>query len=118
MPKKPISAKQLAANRANAARSTGPTTPQGKARSAQNAPKHGFTASTFAVVRLEDLQEIAHLKNDLMAVDQPVTRRRSSPSSASPLPSRAFCAPRASSRASSPLASTKPSTNVEVPSLR
>src|SRR5687767_9350264 len=77
VPKKPISLKQLAANRANAARSTvarapGPSTPQGKARAAQNARKHGFTASTFAVVRLEDLQEIAHLKDDLLAAYQPV----------------------------------------------
>jgi hypothetical protein len=71
-PQQPVSDKQLAANRANAAKSTGPRSPQGKARSAQNARKHGFTASTFAVVRLEDLQEIAHLKDDLVAVYQPV----------------------------------------------
>ncbi len=71
-PKTPVSPKQLAANRANAAKSTGPRTAPGKARSAQNARKHGFTASTFAVVRLEDLQEIAHLKEDLVALYQPV----------------------------------------------
>jgi hypothetical protein len=47
---------------ANAAKSTGPRTSAGRARSAQNARKHGFTASTFAVVRLEDLQEVDHLK--------------------------------------------------------
>jgi hypothetical protein len=68
----PISEKQLAANRANAKKSTGPTSPAGKARSSQNAIKHGFTASTFAVVRLEDLQEIAKLKVDLIAVYEPV----------------------------------------------
>ena len=72
MPRKPASPEQLAANRANAAKSTGPKTPDGKARSSQNALKHGFTASTFAVVRLEDLQEIANLKSDLVAVYQPV----------------------------------------------
>src|SRR5665811_1020477 len=71
-PRKPVSEKQLAANRANAAKSTGPRTPQGKARSSQNGRKHGFTASTFAVVRLEDLEEIAHLRADLIAVYQPV----------------------------------------------
>ena len=69
---KPVSPKQLAANRANAAHSSGPKTPEGKARSAQNSLKHGFTASTFAVVRLEDLQEIGRLKFDLVSVYQPV----------------------------------------------
>ena len=72
MSKNPISEKQLAANRANAARSTGPRTPEGKARAAQNSRKHGFTPSTFAVVRLEDLHDIAHLKDDLLADYKPV----------------------------------------------
>src|SRR2546425_864559 len=63
---------QIQANRANALRSTGPRTPEGKARSAQNSRQHGFTASTFAVVRLEDLNEVARLKADLTAVYQPV----------------------------------------------
>ena len=67
-----VSEKQLAANRLNSQKSTGPRTPQGKARSAQNSRKHGFTASTFAVVRLEDLQEVAHLLADLASVYQPV----------------------------------------------
>jgi len=68
----PTSDKQLAANRANAAKSTGPRTPEGKARSARNACTHGFTASSFAVVRLEELDEIARLKQDAVAVYQPV----------------------------------------------
>jgi hypothetical protein len=68
----PTSEKQLAANRANAAKSTGPRTPEGKAHSAQNARTHGFTASTFTVVRLEEFDEIARLKQDLLAVYQPV----------------------------------------------
>jgi hypothetical protein len=69
MPRRPVSPKRLAANRANAA---GPGAPQGKARSSQNARKHIFTASPFAVVRLEDLQEIARLRDDLIAVYHPV----------------------------------------------
>lgn len=64
--------KQLAANRANAALSTGPRTATGKTRAAQNARKHGFTGSSFAVVRLEDLQDVAHLKDDLLSVYRPV----------------------------------------------
>src|ERR1039458_6653123 len=72
LPQHPVSPEQLAANRANVAKSTGPRSPQGKTRSAQNARKHGFTGSTFAVVRLEDLQEVAHLKDHLVAFYQPV----------------------------------------------
>jgi hypothetical protein len=67
-----VSPEQLAANRANADHSTGPRTPEGKARSAQNARKHGFTASSFAVVRLEDLNAVAHLKEDLVNLYHPV----------------------------------------------
>jgi hypothetical protein len=70
--RKPISDKQLAANRANAAQSTGPRSPEGKARSAQNARKHGFTASTFTVVRLEEIDEVAHLRDDAIAFYQPI----------------------------------------------
>ena len=70
--KNPVSHKQLAANRANATQSTGPRSPEGKARSAQNARKHGFTASTFAVVRLEEIDEVARLREDLIAVYRPV----------------------------------------------
>jgi hypothetical protein len=69
---KSVSPKRLAANRANAAHSSGPKTPEGKARSAKNSLKHGFTAAHFAVVRLEDLDEIEQLKADLIAVYQPV----------------------------------------------
>ena len=67
-----VSPERLAANRANAAKATGPRSPEGKTRSAQNARKHGFTASTFAVVRLEDLNEVANLRDDLVAFYQPL----------------------------------------------
>jgi hypothetical protein len=67
-----VSPDQLAANRANASQSTGPRTPEGKLRSSQNARKHGFTATSFAVVRLEDLNEVAHLREDLISLYRPV----------------------------------------------
>ena len=70
--KNPLSPKQIAANRANAALSTGPRSPEGKARSAQNSRKHGFTASTFTVVRLEELDEVARLREDAIAFYQPL----------------------------------------------
>jgi hypothetical protein len=67
-----VSPDQLAANRANATNSTGPRTPEGKLRSSQNARKHGFTATGFAVVRLEDLNEVANLREDLISLYHPV----------------------------------------------
>jgi hypothetical protein len=69
---KPVSEKQLAANRANAAKSTGPTSEDGKARSSGNATKHGFSSTNFTVVRLEDIDEIASLRADLIAAYRPV----------------------------------------------
>jgi hypothetical protein len=48
-PKRPVSAKQIAANRRNAKLSTGPTTADGKDRSRQNALKHGLCAMVLDV---------------------------------------------------------------------
>ena len=70
--RKPVSEKQLAANRANAARSTGPRTPQGKARSAPNARTHGLTAEKLAILRIENPEEIDRMISDTVAAYQPL----------------------------------------------
>ena len=51
--KRPISARQLAANRANAQKSTGPRTPAGREAVSLNALKHGLTGS-FRLLPGED----------------------------------------------------------------
>src|SRR3954466_9597299 len=56
----PVSAARLAANRANAAKSTGPRTPEGKARASMNAVTHGLTADEI-VLPGEDEEEWAAL---------------------------------------------------------
>src|SRR5690349_6947398 len=48
-----VSEKRIAANRANAQKSTGPKTPQGKSNSSHNATTHGMLAS-IAVLRNEN----------------------------------------------------------------
>ena len=60
MPAQPISEKRLAANRANARKSTGPRSPEGKARSSRNHTQHGLYA---AEIRLPEYWELraAHL---------------------------------------------------------
>jgi hypothetical protein len=63
---------RIAANRANARKSTGPRTPEGKARSSQNARKRPFNPDPFAVVRIEDRAELAARVADAMATYQPI----------------------------------------------
>ncbi len=50
------SARQIAANRRNAAKSTGPKSAKGKERSRRNALRHGLTAETV-INALEDAED-------------------------------------------------------------
>ena len=50
------SLKQIEANRRNALKSTGPTTPEGKESSRRNALRHGLTAETV-IAALEDVED-------------------------------------------------------------
>jgi hypothetical protein len=50
------SLKQIEANRRNALKSTGPTTPEGKERSRRNSLRHGLTAETV-IAALEDAED-------------------------------------------------------------
>ena len=50
------SLKQIEANRRNALKSTGPTTPEGKRRSRCNAVRHGLTAETV-IAALEEWED-------------------------------------------------------------
>ena len=55
----PVSARQLIANRENAAKSTGPRTTEGKKRSSQNARRHGVTAQTTVMTEEDRIQHDA-----------------------------------------------------------
>ena len=53
------SLRQIEANRRNAIKSTGPTTPEGKERSSCNAVRHGLTAETvIAILESSDDYEL------------------------------------------------------------
>src|SRR2546421_9490017 len=54
----PISAKKLAANRANSKKSTGPRTPQGKSRVSRNALKHNCSQSALLPSECDATYEI------------------------------------------------------------
>ena len=69
--KKQISAAQLAANKANAQLGTGPTSPDGKKRSSQNARRHGFTAQVTVMTEEDRIHHDAFV-SDLIADFAPV----------------------------------------------
>jgi hypothetical protein len=60
------------ASRRNGAKSRGPKTPDGKARSAQNALKHGFRAQKYMVLPQENAAEFKALEAALMEELAPV----------------------------------------------
>lgn len=64
--------KQIAANRRNAIKSTGPRTEEGKLRSRQNAVRHGLTAETV-IVGLEDERHYAEFEQAIIADYEPIT---------------------------------------------
>ena len=70
-----ISPQRLAANRANAQRSTGPKTPEGKEKSKFNAVKHGLTSRYFpAVIQAgtAEGQELEAVRTDLFNYYEPM----------------------------------------------
>jgi hypothetical protein len=68
----PVSNARAEASRRNGAKSRGPKTPEGKARAAQNALKHGMRALKFVVLPDEDPLEFAALEAALVAELAPI----------------------------------------------
>jgi hypothetical protein len=68
----PVSSARAEASRKNGARSRGPKSPEGKARSAQNALKHGLRAQKYVVLPEEDAAEFAELEAAMIAELAPV----------------------------------------------
>ena len=60
-----ISQKKLEANRRNAQKSTGPKTPEGKARSSQNGLTHGLTSRKCPILPGENEEEYRELQDAL-----------------------------------------------------
>ena len=68
----PESNARAEASRRNGAKSRGPRTPEGKARAAQNALKHGMRAQRYVVLPDEDAVEFAQLQAALVEELAPV----------------------------------------------
>ena len=84
------------ASRRNGAKSRGPKTPEGKARSAQNALKHGLRAQRFLVVGNERPREFDALERRSWTSWRPRARCRACWPAASPAPPGGSSAPSAS----------------------
>jgi hypothetical protein len=67
-----VSEAQLRANRANSQKSTGPVTPEGRAKSSQNALKHGLTGKTVLLPHEDPALYQSELE-DLIQTYQPAT---------------------------------------------
>ena len=91
----PVPNARAAASRRNGAKSRGPKTPAGKARSAQNALRHGMRALRYVVLPDEDGVEFQALEAALMDELAPVGRSRWCSCAASRWPPGALRAPTA-----------------------
>jgi hypothetical protein len=69
---------RVAANRAGARKSTGPKTPEGKARASQNARKYPFDPDPFTIVRIEDRARLASLVAGAIATYWPTNSQERS----------------------------------------
>ena len=63
----PMSNARAEASRKNGAKSRGPKTPEGKARAAQNALKHGMRAQKYVLLPQEDAAAFAALETAILA---------------------------------------------------
>jgi len=66
------SSRQVAANRANARKSTGPKTPAGKAVAARNATQHGILAAGLFATKSEDAGTLEAVRDATLAELAPV----------------------------------------------
>ena len=95
---RPISAKKLAANRANSKKSTGPRSKEGKSKVAQNARKHGCSQSALLPsectatyqIHLDEMHQSLRPQTPSNITSSPKSARSSGSSSAWPTPKKNF----------------------------